>query len=109
MSQIHTISFVDPKTPKLGQSQDPPPSFPQQLLGLAATSLDWAKSGFKVASDEQFKERMDFCNSCEFFDKEAFMGAGKCNKCGCRMLSKARMATSFCPINKWSAVSPIEI
>ena len=40
-------------------------------------------------------KRWDICQGCEFLNNN------KCDKCGCYMKVKTRVATARCPIGKW--------
>ena len=40
---------------------------------------------------------MDLCNGCEFLTKTT----KQCEKCGCFMTAKTRLANAECPIGKW--------
>ena len=40
-------------------------------------------------------KRWDICTGCEFLNNN------KCEKCGCFMKVKTRVATASCPIGKW--------
>jgi len=70
---------------------------------FASSVAQWAKAGAPVVTEEQFKQRADICNRCEFFDPAAFGGRGRCTKCGCSTY-KLFLATSKCPIEKWDQV-----
>ena len=41
-------------------------------------------------------KRWDICMGCEFLTEK-----NKCEKCGCFMKVKTRVATASCPIGKW--------
>ena len=41
-------------------------------------------------------KRLEICNSCEFITDN-----NRCEKCGCFMKLKTRVATVACPIGKW--------
>ena len=56
-------------------------------------------------SDEVYKERLDICNSCDYF----FKPTGQCKKCLCFMSIKARLSFLSCPINKWSKTTEVEM
>jgi hypothetical protein len=53
-----------------------------------------------VDADVAF-QRFNICQSCEFLKTEQF----RCEKCGCFMKTKTHLASSSCPIGKWSAVA----
>jgi hypothetical protein len=46
-------------------------------------------------------QRFETCRGCEFLTQDSF----RCEKCGCFMKTKTQIATSSCPIGKWSAVT----
>jgi hypothetical protein len=73
----------------------------EMAMTASLSAADWAKSGFAKTTLEMVKKRQEICNSCEFWNKEGFMGSGQCLKCGCSTYAKLRMATSKCPIDKW--------
>jgi hypothetical protein len=80
------------------------PSLMEKAASLASSASDWARSGFKVVDQAILEDRLSICQQCEFWDKDAFAGTGKCQKCGCSTKAKLRMATSKCPIDKWMPV-----
>lgn len=76
----------------------------EMTTSLASSTSDWAKSGFKMVDQAMLEYRLSVCQKCEFWDKTAFAGTGKCKKCGCSTQAKLRMATSKCPIDMWMPV-----
>jgi hypothetical protein len=56
-----------------------------------------AKDGFKKVDEETFKNRMDICKKCEYYNAES----DKCNNCGCFLKIKASWNSEKCPIDKW--------
>ena len=48
-----------------------------------------------IHDEEVLKMRWDLCSSCEFLKDN------KCEKCGCFMKVKHKMAIAKCPIGKW--------
>jgi len=77
------------------------PKFPYMVKDFTTALLEWGKSGFKYVTPEKYEERHKICEGCNFWDKEAFMGTGRCKKCGCSTRMKLSLATSKCPINLW--------
>ena len=67
---------------------------------FARAMVNWAKSGFKLRSQEEVDKVMEICESCYYFGGET--GALKivCKKCGCAGL-KLMLSTEKCPISKW--------
>jgi len=41
--------------------------------------------------------RLKTCNKCQYF----MQSTQQCNRCGCFMFMKARLAATKCPENKW--------
>ena len=80
-----------------------PPTTIDKIKSLSGALKDYAVAGFKNCTEEQYQQRLVICRGCEFFDPSGYMGAGKCNKCGCSGL-KLKMGTSRCPIGKWEPV-----
>jgi len=80
---------------------DPLPNLTEQAKSLLKAGINWAQKGFILVSEEQLKERLAMCGSCELWDPEGFKGTGRCKKCGCSTQAKLRMATEKCPIGKW--------
>jgi hypothetical protein len=80
------------------------PSLMDKAKSFTSSTSDWAKSGFKVVDQAMLEDRLSVCKKCEFWDRDAFAGTGKCQKCGCSTQAKLRMATSKCPIDKWMPV-----
>ena len=48
-----------------------------------------------IHDEEVLKMRWDLCTGCEFLNDN------KCEKCGCFMKVKHKLATSSCPVGKW--------
>lgn len=76
------------------------------LLRSAAKSFwTWAKSGMQTVSDEIYRSRLAACESCPHLgkapgDRALYKLAGTgpiCTLCGCKVASKARLATDGCP------------
>lgn len=88
-------------------SQNPPNLEMRKSVGIAELSknftvamFEYAKDGFKNASEETYQKRLEICRACSFWDEAGYFGMGKCNKCGCSG-AKLRIDSSNCPINKW--------
>ena len=82
-----------PQTPPTPQPQMP--SIPQMAMNLVKDGARWIQGGMKLVADEVAAERLNICNSCEFY-----VGS-RCSKCGCQMRVKTTLTTSSCPIGKW--------
>lgn len=68
------------------------------LAQTASDILKQAVSGSSILTNEALSlERMQFCNSCEFYIKDQ----SRCKKCGCFMKAKTKIFVAKCPINKW--------
>jgi len=93
------------KTEDMIQTEDTSkfPSVFQQARNLAKEMWVAGKQAARglpviVDADTAFK-RFELCQGCEFL-KQDF----RCEKCGCFMKAKTQIATSSCPIGKWSSV-----
>ncbi len=82
-------------------SEFTPPGIRKMFSSVSKSAVNWAKSGFQTASNEQFNERLEICKKCDFWDGAALADTGRCKKCGCSTMAKLKMATEKCPIDKW--------
>ncbi len=75
------------------------PSPARQAANLAGSFWAWATSGFRMASHEEQRRRMDICVLCENWDS----AQGRCRLCGCYLSAKVSMKTEHCPMEppKW--------
>ena len=96
------------KTEQLVKNEDTSnfPSLFQQARNFAKEMWHSGKNAAQglpvlVDADTAFK-RFETCQGCEFLRQESF----RCEKCGCFMKTKTHLASSSCPIGKWSAVNP---
>ena len=48
-----------------------------------------------IHDEEVLKMRWDLCSGCEFLKDD------KCDKCGCFMKVKHKLAIASCPVGKW--------
>jgi hypothetical protein len=76
------------------------PGLVEKAKNFTSSMVEWATSGFPVVDNDLLLKRKEVCNTCEFWDKDGYMGAGKCKKCGCSGI-KLNLATSVCPAGKW--------
>jgi hypothetical protein len=77
------------------------PSLSKKIISFSTSMFKWANSGFLKTSKRVIHSRLEICKKCEFWDKKAWNGTGKCNKCGCSTWAKIRLRTEKCPIGKW--------
>ena len=80
-------------------------TIPELAKEFFSSAAQFAASGFQLTQLSDLEERLKICHQCEFFQSKWFAGTGRCGKCGCSIQAKLRMATSNCPINKWTAVN----
>jgi hypothetical protein len=80
------------------------PPAKRMATSLAQSVTQWVKNGFKLTPEDKLQERLDICKGCEFWDKEALGGTGRCRKCGCSTQAKLRLAHEKCPIDKWGPI-----
>lgn len=88
--------YKEPEKPK---AKEPPLS--TKVKTFSKSIYKWAKAGFLKTSKKQLAQRTEICRGCEFWDKKAWNGTGKCTKCGCSTWAKLRIKTEKCPIGKW--------
>lgn len=63
---------------------------------LAASMAAWAKTGFKITSDDVYDERAATCqDNCPHY--RWF----QCRLCRCLIFTKARIPTEECPVKRW--------
>lgn len=87
--------------PKVKIKKRKTPPLVKQIKSFGRSMAKWAISGFKKTSDKVYNQRLEICKGCEFWDKEAFLGTGRCLECGCSTKAKLRLKTEKCPIGKW--------
>jgi len=66
------------------------------VQNFGGAMVDFAKSGFKVCSDEEAERRFAICLTCEFLQN-----GERCLKCGCWMKYKSKLEAMTCKANKW--------
>jgi hypothetical protein len=92
--------YIEEPTPKSKKNRKEP-SIVQKAASLFNSLRKWIVSGLLKTSKRQLAFRMATCKGCEFWDRAAWGGTGKCTKCGCSTWAKLRMKTERCPIGKW--------
>ena len=75
-----------------------PPSLSRQAWNLARSLADFAADGFKTVTEDQYRERLEICDTCDH------RRGNRCLKCGCRLSLKACGRAFKCPLNKWPKV-----
>jgi hypothetical protein len=82
------------------------PTALEQAKSLAKTLWEAGKSasdGLPIFVPEGVGlGRLTICAGCEEFEVET----SRCQKCGCHMKGKARMAVAKCPLGKWQSYDP---
>jgi len=95
-AEVVRTSWSAPSRP-----QPPEPSF----WTAAATAVKelgaWSAAGWPVARESTIDQRRAICGACPEWDGKARLGLGKCRACRCTRL-KFWLATTQCPIGKWS-------
>ena len=73
--------------------------------GLSAmkAGANFVASGGQFVTEEQYKERIDICNSCEHKIIK-ILNQPQCAKCSCFIEAKTRLPREFCPLLKWKAL-----
>jgi len=82
--------------------QPDPPTAVELATNFAGAMARWAAAGFKTVDKETLDKRTEVCESCEFWDGAARLGAGLCRSPGCGCTSFKRwLVSENCPLNKW--------
>lgn len=77
-----------------------PPTLAELAANFSSAMARWAKAGFKTVEREEFDRRTKICMGCDLWEPNAYLGLGRCRKCGCAG-GKRWLATEKCPIGKW--------
>lgn len=88
------------------------PTLVQMATQFTRSMTNWAMSGFRVTSWEEYKARQLQCAGdaatnaprCPYFASWAGFALSRCEKCGCSAGVKLWLATERCPIGKWDPV-----
>ncbi len=68
----------------------------QKLNMFFGTMWDWARSGFKLSSEQTAQSRFEICKACP-----ELLNEKQCNLCGCFMEKKVKIDAASCPLKKW--------
>ena len=76
-----------------------------ELKALIDSAVEDIQSSFRNCTNEEYQERRAICNGCEFFDRHASLGEGKCLKwCSCAGRFQLTRGSLTCPTGKWGPV-----
>jgi len=78
----------------IGSSQGMPSIATQARTAAQAVARDVA-AGMPRRTAEAVEALKEICSECEFFT------GSRCEKCGCILKWKMKMAEEHCPIGKW--------
>lgn len=89
-----------PPTPTVAVVESAPlPTLGDQLVGLARSLRDWARSGFALASSAERRRRRSICTApCPSYDP----ARRRCTACGCMTALKPWLASATCPRGEWA-------
>jgi hypothetical protein len=73
------------------------PPLATQIGNALKAGLQFATSGFKLATQQEHDRRLSICHTCKFWDR----AQDRCTKCGCVDTWKAWVETQNCPIKIW--------
>ena len=71
-------------------------SLPRKLNMFFKTMWAWARSGFKLSSEQTSQARFEICKACP-----ELVNNKQCNLCGCFMEKKVKIESASCPLKKW--------
>jgi len=74
------------------------PGMGKQALNFAKSAVKHAAGGFEQSTFEEYVERLMWCSSCEYRDKD------RCTECGCFVSKKAHWRAEDCPKGKWPKI-----
>lgn len=83
------------------ENQSEIPGLTTRGINLAKAVIHWGLSGFKCVSEDEYKARIDLCNSCHLLVNETTCAHPKC---GCFVTKKASLKTESCPLEKWPSL-----
>jgi len=78
-------------------SSDEGTSLGQKFKMFFKTMWAWARSGFKLSSEQVSTQRLEICKACPQLVKPQF----QCKMCGCMMKAKTKVEAASCPLKKW--------
>lgn len=77
------------------------PGVMQMAANFTKSISEYVASGMQNVPKTVLESRLSECTMCELRDGE------RCTDCGCYMPAKAQLATAFCPLGKWHALSNV--
>lgn len=82
-----------------------PPTPAEKARNFIAAAKNWAASGFKHVTQEQYEARKAICDRCPYWHGEQLFGLGACQRCGCSHLA-LYLSSKSCPDNppRWNAI-----
>ena len=86
---------------QISKPPNKPLNFTKALLKFIAVSI-W-KRELQYVNAEQYKERLEICDSCDYRHPEK----PECNICKCKLraiFNKAQLKTEKCPLGKWPII-----
>ena len=79
------------------------PSIKDMFYNLDQTAQDvwkqYVEKGVIIADNETRDKRIEICSKCEFY--KPTLGIYRCQKCGCGMKLKVRIAAAKCEEGFW--------
>ena len=78
----------------------PQATIPQMIKNALVAGAKYVASGGAMATPDVVAKRTEICNGCEYWDRYALGGTGRCKVCGCSKI-KLHMPLESCPKNKW--------
>lgn len=79
------------------ENSDEGTSLGQKIKMFFQTMWAWARSGFKLSSEQVYTQRLEICKACPQLIKPDM----QCKMCGCMMKAKTRVEAASCPLKKW--------
>lgn len=94
---IQNMNMLDENNNKLEEKTEKLPSTIEMARNFMGSAAKHLANGMKAASEELQQERLSICEKCPHIVEDG----SRCGKCGCFLQTKAKWASSSCPIGKW--------
>lgn len=84
-----------------------PPGMLQRAGNFAQALWQHTLDGFTTVDDAEYERRLAICRGCPSFDSQPVVCRHP--SCGCLLTTKARWASSQCPLSRWLDTTAITL
>lgn len=85
--------------PRRARPQEELPETLAMAKNFVSAAMAHARTGLKKLDEEHYRQRLAACAQCTSLRADK-----RCAKCGCFIETKARWASSTCPLSKWATL-----